>query len=81
MKYEDYEQYHQKGGVYVIPVEVLNELYDEMENWRDESKQLKDKIDRILEEVNYLEGLTNTCERVDINGITIYKIIKGDNNG
>lgn len=25
----DYEQYHQKGGTYVIPVEVFNELLEE----------------------------------------------------
>lgn len=41
MSIKDYEIYHQKGGTYVIPVEVFNELFNEMENWKQESQELK----------------------------------------
>ena len=37
----EYEQYHQKGGTYILPVEVFNELLDEKEKLEQENKQLK----------------------------------------
>lgn len=36
---EDLEIYHQKGGTYVIPVEVIN-------YWVGEFEELKDRIDK-----------------------------------
>lgn len=51
MKSEDYEQYYQKGGTYVMPVEVFNELFEEMENWREETKRLID-INKEHQEIN-----------------------------
>ena len=45
-----------------------------------ENKQLKDKFNQILEEINWVKDLIDTCEYVDTNAINIYKIIKGDSN-
>lgn len=47
---------------------------------QEENKQLKDKFNQIIEEINWVKDLVDTCEHVDTNAITIYKIIKGDSN-
>ena len=68
MNKEDYFKYYIQGSDhYLIPRDIFEELFDEMSNWRDESKQLKE----VIEEVR---------EYVDTNAITIYKIIKGGSN-
>lgn len=41
MKLEDYDKYYQKGGTYNLPIEVFNELLDEIENWKEEVEELK----------------------------------------
>lgn len=41
MKIEDYEKYYQKGGSYVIPTEVFNELFNEMEAWKEQVKNIE----------------------------------------
>lgn len=51
-----------------------------IKNLQQENKQLKDKFNQILEEFNCVKDLIDTCEYVDTNAITIYKIIKGDTN-
>ena len=46
MKIEDYFKYYIQGSDhYLIPKYVFKELFDEMSNWRDESKQLKAKLE------------------------------------
>ena len=49
----DYEQYHQKGGTYVIPVEVFDELLEE-------NQSLKKQLDGIREERDYLFNKLST---------------------
>lgn len=44
---------------------------------QNENKRLKDKLNKILEEIDWVEHLVDTCDRVDTNAIPIYKIIKG----
>ena len=39
MSRSDYEQYHKNGGTYIIPVEVFNELFDELD-------KIKEKLNR-----------------------------------
>ena len=60
---EDLEIYHQKGGTYVIPVEVINYWAGELEQLKEiekehqringelrvENKELKDRIDKAIE--------------------------------
>lgn len=41
MKIEDYEKYYQKGGSYVIPTEVFNELFNELEAWKKQAKKVE----------------------------------------
>lgn len=49
MNIEDYSKYYVQGSDhYLIPKDVFNELFDEMVNWREESKELKDLIDTML---------------------------------
>ena len=40
----NYEQYHQKGGTYVIPVEVFDDLLDEKEDLDKEKQELIDYL-------------------------------------
>ena len=50
MKLEDYFKYYIQGSDhYLIPKDVFEELFDEMSNWRDESKQLKEVIEEVRE--------------------------------
>ena len=50
MNLEDYNEYYIQGSDhYLIPKDVFKELFDEMSNWRDESKQLKEVIEELRE--------------------------------
>ena len=42
----NYEQYHQKGGTYVIPVEVFDNLLDEKEELITFLKEEQDRLAR-----------------------------------
>ena len=53
MNKEDYFKYYIQGSDhYLIPRDVFEELFDEMSNWRDESKQLKEVIEEVREYIN-----------------------------
>ena len=53
MTKEDYFKYYIQGSDhYLIPKDVFEELFDEMSNWRDESKQLKEVIEEVREYIN-----------------------------
>ena len=53
MSKEDYFKYYIQGSDhYLIPKDVFKELFDEMSNWRDESKQLKEVIEKVREYIN-----------------------------
>lgn len=50
MKIEDYNKYYIQGSDhYLIPKDVFKELFNEMINWKEESKQQKEVIDKIYE--------------------------------
>ena len=52
MTEEDYFKYYIQGSDhYLIPKDVFKELFNEMSNWRDESKQLKEVIEEVREYV------------------------------
>ena len=59
----NYEQYHQKGGTYIIPVEVFDDLLDEKEELDKEKEELitflKEEQDRLARETSavYEDGL------------------------
>lgn len=46
MNKEDYFKYYIQGSDhYLIPKDVFNELFDEMESWREEAKELKKQLE------------------------------------
>lgn len=50
MKLEDYDKYYINcSDHYLISKDEFVELFDEMVNWREESKQLKEVIDKAIE--------------------------------
>ena len=45
MNKEDYNKFYIQGSDhYLIPKDVFDELFDEMENWREEAKELKKQL-------------------------------------
>lgn len=48
----DYEKYHQKGGCYLIPVEVFNELFNEIESYKEISNECLTAIKNIDDFIN-----------------------------
>ena len=47
MSKEDYFKYYIQGSDhYLIPKDVFNELFDEMENWRKDTNKYKEVIDK-----------------------------------
>lgn len=55
MNMSDYEQYYQKGGTYVLPIEIFNELFGEMESWKKQSNQLQSNWNSLREFVTLKE--------------------------
>ena len=65
MNKEDYIKYYIQGSDhYLIPKDVFIELFSEMENWREEVKELKKQ----LEEYKYSHSCSfaDTCKNVKI---------------
>ena len=55
MNKEDYFKYYIQGSEhYLIPKDEFVELFDEMVNWREESKELKEVIDKAITNINIL---------------------------
>ena len=54
MKIEDYSKYYIQGSDhYLIPKDIFKELFNEMINWKEESKKQKEIIDKIN---NYIDN-------------------------
>lgn len=52
MTREDYSKYYINGSDhYLIPKDIFNELFNEMENWKKEAHQYKEVIDKAI---NYI---------------------------
>ena len=50
MKIENYNKYYIQGSDhYLIPKDVFKELFNEMINWKEESKKQKEVIDKAIE--------------------------------
>ena len=50
MEIEDYNKYYIQGSEhYLIPKDVFIELFNEMINWKEESKKQKEVIDKVSE--------------------------------
>lgn len=68
MKMEDYSEYYIQGSDhYLIPKDEFNELFDEMINWKEESKQLKEKVNKLEILIENLKlGVTLNQEQEDL---------------
>ena len=50
MNKEDYFKYYIQGtDHYLIPKDIFDELFDEMENWKEESQKQKEVINKITD--------------------------------
>ena len=64
MKREDYFKYRIQGGdIYVLPVDIFDELFDELVNFQLENKQLREAIEKIR---HILRNQMNYKDFVDI---------------
>ena len=67
MKIEDYNEYYIQGSDhYLIPKDVFIELFEEMENWREESQRQKEVIDEAIEYINSCIGIEVKEELITI---------------
>ena len=70
MNREDYFKYYIQGSDhYLIPKDEFIELFSEMENWREEAKELKEKYlnavadyETTMFEKEQLNSLVNSCQ-------------------
>ena len=75
MNLEDYNKYYIQGSDhYLIPKYVFEELFDEMSNWRDESKQLKEVIEEVREYILNHE-LVEEKDHYVLNGNELLQIL------
>ena len=50
MTKEDYFKYYiQNSNHYLIPKDIFIELFDEMDNWKQEVKKYKELIDKVID--------------------------------
>lgn len=53
MNKEDYSKYYIQGSDhYLIPKDIFDELFNEMENWKKEAHQYKEVIDKATKYIN-----------------------------
>ena len=73
MKIEDYNEYYIQGSDhYLIPKDVFMELFNEMINWKEESKKQKEVIDKAIELINKYESIKAYYEYIDEDGYDEY---------
>ena len=65
MNKEDYFKYYIQGSDhYLIPKDIFDELFNEMENWKEESQKKKEAIDKAIETLdNYQNNLYSKSAR------------------
>lgn len=59
MNKSDYDKYYKKGGTYVIPVEIFNELFDELERLNNIIDELESNLYK-----EWLEWKDSDCESI-----------------
>ena len=58
MKIGDYNEYYIQGSDhYLIPKDIFKELFNKMDNWREESKKQKEVIDKATNELFILKDM------------------------
>lgn len=54
MNKEDYNKYYIQGSDhYLIPKDIFDELYDEMNNWKQDAQKYKEVIDKAINNSQY----------------------------
>lgn len=68
MNKEDYSKYYIQGSDhYLIPKDVFKELFNEMINWKEESKKQKEKVNKLEILIENLKlGVTLNQEQEDL---------------
>ena len=52
MKKEDYNKFYIQGSDhYLIPKDVFDELFDEMERWKEDTQKYKEVIDKVSSQI------------------------------
>ena len=52
MNKEDYFKYYIQGSDhYLIPKDVFDELFEEMENWKQDAQKYKEVIDKVSSQI------------------------------
>lgn len=66
MKIEDYNKYYIQGSDhYLIPKDEFKELFNEMINWKEESKKQREVIDDCKEDIsNLLDIINKNCNEL-----------------
>ena len=79
MNKEDYFKYYiQCSGHYLIPKDVFDELFEEMENWKEDTQKYKEVIDKTIE---YIEKLNEIIPRFWFTKLLdILKEVKNESN-
>ena len=81
MKMEDYSKYYIQGSDhYLIPKDVFKELFNEMDNWKEDSQKQKEVIDKAIEYIKSYKNDYSLYELSDYNVRQILDILKGDSN-
>ena len=58
MKKEDYNKFYIQGSDhYLMPKDVFDELFDEMENWKQDTQKYKEVIDKATNELFILKDM------------------------
>ena len=58
---EDYSKYYIQGSDhYLIPKNIFDELFTEMENWKKESQKQKEVIDKLTKTIYEIDELRKT---------------------
>ena len=68
MNKEDYNEYYIQGSDhYLIPKDIFDELFGEMESWREESQKQKEKVNKLELLIESLKlGVTLNQEQEDL---------------
>ena len=62
MNKEDYNKYYIQGSDhYLMPKDVFDELFDEMINWKEETKELKKQVEEYENELEKADSITQSC--------------------
>ena len=80
MKLDDYEKYYQKGGSYVIPVEIFNELFNDYECFKNDYQKYKEALNKAIEYIEENKLNTNKISEMLCGSevMTLLEILKGD---